>query len=281
MNSKKYFFDENHVRYELCQVNGGKPYNWLFLPGGPGMDSSYLRDVASSLELPGNVWLIDLPGNGTNEDSLRNFDTWFEIFPSVIQKFDNPILVGHSFGGMFPLFFPELEHQLKGFVILNSAPCLWLEEAVSYSKQFDLPDLSQEMQDFTRQPNRETFDAALKACMPYYFSPSALSRGSALVLTVPLNYLAAVWWQQKVLETHYSAKWVPQQVPTLIIGAKFDAITPFSLFEKDTRFARDNITMRFIEDAGHFPWIENPTAVREALTEFISQIQSSMDEQSE
>jgi hypothetical protein len=37
-----YLYDKGHVRYELYQSNGGKPYNWLFFPGGPGADSNYL-----------------------------------------------------------------------------------------------------------------------------------------------------------------------------------------------------------------------------------------------
>src|SRR5271170_5066336 len=75
---KNYLYDSNHVRYELYQTNEGKPYNWLFFPGGPGADSSYLRSLVDELKLPGNVWLIDLPGNGSNlQDAPQdNFDSW-------------------------------------------------------------------------------------------------------------------------------------------------------------------------------------------------------------
>ena len=139
---RNYLYDENHVRYELYHTGEGKPFNWLFFSGGPGADSSYFHALVDELKLPGNVWLVDLPGNGTNiPHQPEDFDKWFSLFPTIIKKFTNPVLVGHSFGGMFPLLFPELEHSLKGFVILNSAPSLWLEEAVAYSKQFALPDL--------------------------------------------------------------------------------------------------------------------------------------------
>jgi len=269
--SSRYFYDCDHVRYELCQTNGQKPYNWLFFPGGPGADSSYFHGLIEVLNLPGNVWLFDLPGNGDNiSRSLgENFDVWFEIFPSIIQKFDNPILVGHSFGGMFPLLFPELENRLKGFIILNSTPSLWLEEAVAYSKQFNLPDLSKEMQDFVQHPNQKTFEVALDACMPYYFPSGTLEQGRALIAQVPCQYLPAVWWQKKAIELSFSAKWIPQYIPTLIIGSKYDCICPFSLFEKDARFQRDNIKLIFVEDAGHLSWVENPKAVKVAFEEFL------------
>jgi pimeloyl-ACP methyl ester carboxylesterase len=271
---KNYLYDSNHVRYELYQTNKGKPYNWLFFPGGPGGDSSYLYSLVDELNLPGNVWLIDMPGNGSNlQDGFTDdFDQWMVIFPQIIKQFDNPVLVGHSFGGMFPLLFPELENHLKGFVILNSTPVLWLEEAVAYSKQFNLPDLSQEMQEFTLHPNQETFDTALNACMPYYFPEKTLEKGRALLSQVPFRYQPAVWWQRKAIELNFSAKWIPEKVPTLIIGSKYDCICPFSLFEKDLRFHRPNIELLFIKDAGHMDWVENPGAVRKAFKKLIPRL---------
>ncbi len=272
--TKNYLYDSNHVRYELYQTNEGKPYNWLFFPGGPGLDSSYFHSFIDELELPGNVWLIDLPGNGTNIQEVysENFDQWIDIFPGIVRRFDNPVLVGHSFGGMFPLLFPELENYLKGFVILNSAPTLWLEEAVAYSKQFDLPDLSKEMQEFALNPNQETFKTALDACMPYYFPKQTLEKGRELLSQIPCQYQAAVWWQRKAVELNFSAKWIPQHVPTLIIGSKYDCICPFSLFEKDQRFQRSNVQLLFVEDAGHLIWVENPSAARNAFKRFLSHL---------
>lgn len=267
-------YDSNGVRYQLYQTNAGEPYNWLFFPGGPGGDSSYLHSLVDELELPGNVWLIDLPGNGSNVQAAYSddFDPWIDIFPGIIKQFDNPVLVGHSFGGMFPLLFPELENYLKGLVILNSAPSLWMEEAVAYSKQFDLPDLSKEMQAFTLNPNQETFNVALDACMPYYFSKESLERGRSLLSQVPFSYKPAVWWQRKAIELNFSAKWIPQKVPTLIVGSKYDCMCPFSLFERDKRFQRPNVELLFIEDAGHAIWLDNPGALQQAFKRICSRL---------
>lgn len=269
-SSPHYFYDSNHTRYELYSSNGAESYNWLFLPGGPGADSSYLHSLVDTLDLPGNVWLIDLPGNGSNIDATdsENFDKWFEIFLAVIQKFDDPILVGHSFGGMFPLLFPELEDKLKGFIILNSSPSLWLEEAVEYSRQFDLPDLSEEMADFTQHPSQQTFEVALDACMPYYFPKETLKKGRELLLQIPFQYLPAVWWQKKAIELNFSAKWVPQKVPTLIVGSKYDCICPYTLFKKDERFQRSNIEFLFLENAGHCGWLESPQEMKAGFKNF-------------
>lgn len=270
-----YLYDSNRTRYELYQSNGGDPYNWVFLPGGPGADSSYFRSLVDILDLPGNVWLVDFPGNGDNVNGTSeeyDFDNWLDLFIPTVKRFENVVLVGHSFGGMLPLLFPEIEQHLKGFVILNSAPTLWLEEAVSYSKQYKLPDLTKEMHEFTQNPSDITFNAALEACMPYYFPEETLEEGRKLLLEVPFQFKPAVWWQRKAIELNFSAKWIPQKVPTLIIGSKFDCICPFSLFENDERFRRPNIDLLFIEDAGHIPWVENPAVVKGAFDEIISQL---------
>jgi pimeloyl-ACP methyl ester carboxylesterase len=275
--AQNYFYDARQVRYQLFQTNEDKPYNWLFFPGGPGADSSYFANLIGCLNLPGNVWLIDLPGNGSNlSDGFTNFDLWMEIFPEVIKQFKNPIVVGHSFGGMFPLLFPELEKYLKGFVILNSAPALWLQEAVAYSKAFNLPDLSQEMQEFTDKPSQESFDKALAACVPYYFPPSSLEEGKKWMAQVPCAYLPAVWWQRKAMELNFTAKWIPQKVITLIVNARFDCICPFTLFQKDERFQRPNIEFLLIENGGHMPWMENPIAVKEAFRKFTAKLNASL-----
>ncbi len=265
-----YHYDTNHVRYELVSSHEGKQYNWLFFPGGPGLDSRYLHSLVDLLELPGNVWLVDFPGNGDNlVEEDYDYNKWLGLFIPAILKFENPIAVGHSFGGMLPLLYPELETHLSGLVILNSTPSLWLEEAVNYSRQFDLPDLSADMADFVTNPSQLTFQKALDACTPYYFHPSFMEGGKAVFKDIPFPYKAAVWGQKIMAELNYSAKWAPQNVPTLIMGGTYDCITPFTLFQKNLAFHRPNIEMVLIEKGGHFPWIEDPESVKEAFSSFV------------
>jgi pimeloyl-ACP methyl ester carboxylesterase len=269
-----YFYDEHHVRYEWVGTQDGS-YNWLFLPGGPGANSSYLYSLTNHLNLPGNTWMIDLPGNGDNTNGLADhydFDQWYDLFIPMIKKFANPVLVAHSWGGMFSLLFPELEEYLQGFVILHASPFWRVELAADFGKQFHLPDLTAEMYEFIHNPSPTTFKAALNACMPYYFPPKSLAEGRALFAKIPFRFQPALWWQRKVAESNFAAKWIPQKVPTLIVGAEYDCMCPFFLFQNDTRFMRNNIELLQISDAGHMSWVENPIELTRGFTRFYTKL---------
>lgn len=277
MQSNKYLYDRNKVRYQLAKSNPGSSfYNWLFLPGGPGADSSYFLNLINQLDMSGNFWLIDFPGNGNHiSDEIPadlNFDTWDEYFIPAIQQFENPILVGHSFGGMYPLLFPELENILNGFIVLNSAPSLWLEEAAKCASEKNIPILIEPLEIFQNNPNQETFKEAILACAPYYFPAHNLENGIKLLNQLAINYHASAWWLNRASSTNFNAKWIPENIPTLIVGASDDCITPISIFERDKRFSRKNISIELIQDAGHFPWLEQIDVVTGKFKSFFDKI---------
>lgn len=267
-------FDQNGVRYRLVGNNQAdqKKWNWLLIPGGPGCDSSSMLSLAELLNLPGNTWLVDLPGNGDNVADLpANYDynQWFNYVIPMVKRFENPIIVGLSFGGMITLLTPELEEYLKGVVILSSAPKTWLEEAAACAKKYNLPDFTPQMADFISNPCEENFKHALDACVPYYFyKKESLAKGRELLISTPFAFQPAFWWMHKVVSYGYTATWIPSQVPTLIIGNEFDYMTPFDIFQKDERFRRPNIEFVEIKEAGHFNWIDNPEAVKSAFDHF-------------
>ena len=183
MDMTRYLYDENQVRYHLASSHNGKAFNWLFIPGGPGADSSYLLNLVHLLELPGNCWLIDFPGNGDHPAPIDyDFQQWFSLLVPVVKRFDNVIIVGPSFGGMLPLLLPELESLLKALVILNSAPSLWFTAFEQALKERGIPEIPARTF-FKKNPSQETFELAFKAMLPYYFSPENLSKGFELFRT--------------------------------------------------------------------------------------------------
>lgn len=269
------FWDKNHTRYQLVKTEPGeKMFNWLFFPGGPGGDSAYFRDLIALMPYPGNYWLVDLPGNGSNTEAIDldtyDYSQWLTLIVESVQQFTHPVYVGHSYGGMFSLVLPELERYLSALIILNSTPTLWLDAAAEAAKNNNLPDLTDAMQAYMTQPNQENFNAALSACMPYYFTPKNLAIGSAMLGKIAFPFQASAWGLNWAVENNFNATWIPQQLPTLIMGADFDNIVPFHLFTDDPRFMRDNITLVEITDAGHLPWFEQPKQTKQTLDNFVN-----------
>jgi pimeloyl-ACP methyl ester carboxylesterase len=240
------------------------------------MDSRYLKTLIKILDIPGNVWLIDFPGNGDHQKNLSanyDYNQWFDILKDLVSRLDNPVIVGHSFGAMPVLLLPELEHKIQGFVALASSPKLWMIEATKAATAAHKPDLTPMMHEFVQRPCQETFELALAACLPYYFPESSMEQGSALFKDLPFPFAAAVWCQTKLAAINYNATWVPQKLPMLIVSGTEDYICPYTLFTNDRRFHRPNIMTTILDGAGHFPWIEKPLEIYQAFKDFVKQIQ--------
>ena len=244
-----YLYDDDAIRYKLVQTNPNTiNYNWLFVPGGPGADSSYFLDLINSLDMPGNYWLIDFPANGNNfSESVPadyDFEKWQKHLMTVIQKFEKPIYVGHAFGGMFPLLFPMLEKWLQGFILISGAPTLWLTAAEQHANANNILPATAARNNFRNNPSQETFKTALLENAHYYFPAHSLEKGKKLLEQLPFNYHATRWWINKIYDLPFRATWVPQDIPTLIINGTHDFIIPYKLFEDSLRFQRNNITIK-------------------------------------
>jgi len=275
--TNNYFYDENRTRYQLVKSTPGNAfYNWLFLPGGPGIDANYFLDLINILDVEGNYWLLDLPENGSNASgnylSNPTFGQWENYLLAAIKKFDHAILVGHSFGGYFPLFLPQLESLLKGFIILNSVPTAQSKEFEKCVIENNLPPQGESIKKFLDAPTLETIKNHYLRGISYAFTPAYSEKGEKLVDNLSFSVPAPYWWYTEGHKQYTKITWIPEKVPVLIVGANHDFVTPSTIFKQDARFNRANIKMIDIPDAGHFPWVEKPLLVKEAFKMFSENI---------
>lgn len=272
---KSYLWTKLKARLHLVNSAPGERYNWLFLPGGPGLGSESLNGLAEILQLPGAVWHVDLPGDGSNTttDDAKYFSYWSKALIEVTSTLENVIVVAHSSGGMFALATPELENMLTGLVLMDSAPdASWQKFFTSYVKENPLPEAEKLQAIYDKDPSNETLKKLTIACAPYFSTKNGLQEITSLLESLPFNYKTHLWASENFDQT-YKARWVPQAIPTLIFAGDQDHITPLKLFLDSPDFHRENILIREIDNASHFPWLDNPQQIKNAFEEYCQRLQ--------
>lgn len=259
-------FTGSKARLHFIKKAPGPDYNWLFLPGGPGLGSESLNELIALLKPPGSVWQLDLPGDGSN--TTGDFAHWSNALIEAVSALPHVILVAHSSGGMFALATPELEKHLIGLVIMDSAPdASWQQSFAELVKNNPLPEAEKLQAQYDLNPSNALLKQLTIACAPYFATEKSLDQITQLIQHLPFNYKAHLW-AAKHFDPTYRAKWVPQTLPTLLFAGDQDHLTPLSLFLERKDFHRANVVIRKIAGGSHFPWIDNPGGVIGVFEEF-------------
>ena len=270
---KSLFWTPSGARLQWVYSSEEGDLNWLFLPGGPGLGSESLLPLLRILELPGNLWRLDLPGDGSNTTSNNSlsFSHWSSALIEAVNEFDPVILVAHSTGGMYALSLPELENLLDGLILLDSAPdAKWQASFAKAVENLPVPGLEELQQRYEKEPTNEALKELTLASAPYLFTQPWQKAGIESLRSLPYNY-ETCQWSERHFDRTYRAKWVPRTIPTLILAGEKDLVTPLRFFEGEKQFSRENIALKSIKEAGHFPWIENPAEVAREFKTYANQ----------
>lgn len=261
------FFTSLGVRLRQVRRTVGQ-HSWLLFPGGPGIGSESLLGLASVAEMPGTIWLVDLPGDGSNTDApgapADPYGLWPQVLLEAVDAVPAPVAVGHSTGGEYLLSVPDLEQRLHGLVLISSAPDSgWMPTFEAMCEVNPLPGAAAAAEAYDANPTAENLRAVAVASAPWNFTPDGVAVGRALLERMPYNP-GAVEWSAAHFDRGYLSSWWPQTLPTLIISGGHDRIVDQSLWD-DQHYRGTNVQHLIIDAAGHFPWIEQPAAVRSAL----------------
>ncbi len=228
--------------------------------------------LARAADVPGTVWLVDLPGDGSNrgmpEVPDHPYERWPDVLAEAAQALDEVVMVGHSTGGMFILSVPELEEQLVGMVLVSSAPHAgWRPSFARWAEAHPIRGLDTAARDYARDPNDETLRTLTLAAAPWNFTPEGLAAGRAALEDLAYCHDAVAWADAHFDDT-YQARWKPHnRLPALIVSGAEDHVVDQRLWQDDDAFDQPRVLQRTIDGAGHFPWIENPQAVRKAFAD--------------
>lgn len=267
-------FTESGVRLRR-HWQGPGDLNWLLLPGGPGIGAESLQELADILDVPGTVWLVDLPGDGGNVSppgiATEPFANWPQVLLEAAQLLPNSVYLGHSTGGMYLLSVPDLEQCLAGMVLVSSAPdASWHPMFVEMTRRNPLPEVDAATHRYEAEPTNENLGDIAVASAEWNFPPRSVERGREFLSRMPYNQ-DAVAWSDRAFDHVYKAKWWPSALPTLILSGTEDRIVAQTLWNHP-EFQGPNILHRTIEGGGHFLWFDEPEAVRAAFREFAMRI---------
>jgi pimeloyl-ACP methyl ester carboxylesterase len=240
---------------------------WLLLPGGPGLGSESLHELADVIDVPGEIWLVDLPGDGSNTSPAGDpFAHWPGVLLEAVDDPSRCVYVGHSTGGMYLLSEPELEHRLAGLALVSTAPdASWRAAFVAMTERHPLPEVERATRAYEADKTNARLRDLAVASAAWNFLPSSLAQGRALLERLPYN-LDATEWSARAFDDVYQAAWWPRTLPTLIVSGAEDRIVDQSLWSRPELHA-DHVLHRSIAGAAHFPWLEQPAAVAAAFRE--------------
>jgi pimeloyl-ACP methyl ester carboxylesterase len=265
-------FTDSGVRMRLHSSRHGT-LNWLLLPGGPGIGSESLQELADAMVVPGHIWLIDLPGDGSNTEHASDdpFAHWPQVLIEAAQAVGDAVFVGHSTGGMYLLATPALRGVVRGLALLDTAPdCAWHAQYVAMTRRDPLPAFEQAVVAYTKDPSVENLTTLAVTSAEWNFTPAALEAGRALLARMPYNR-AAVEWSDAHFDHTYAASWWPLDIPVLRLWGECDRIVSQRGWSA-ARYNTPNVMTAAIPDAGHFPWIDQPAAVSAAFKAYAERV---------
>ena len=102
---------------------GDSKKNTIVLLHGWGQNIEMMKPVGDKLVKLGRVVIIDFPGHGASSEPNYAWndydfvDMLYELFKQI--GIDNPILIGHSFGGRISLLYASM-HRVKKLILFGS-----------------------------------------------------------------------------------------------------------------------------------------------------------------
>lgn len=104
-------------------IDYGKKDNPIVLLHGWGQNIGMMQGIGNQFSFTNRIIIIDLPGFGLSEEpkTIWTIDDYVTCIKELLDKLniDNPIIIGHSFGGKIGLLYAT-KYKVKKLVCLSS-----------------------------------------------------------------------------------------------------------------------------------------------------------------
>jgi proline iminopeptidase len=257
-------------------IGKGKPV--LLLSGGPGFSPDYLKPIANKLSNKYKFVLLHQRGTGKSKDAGELLFTNLIGDLEALRKelgLEKLTIAGHSYGGILSMMYarqhPERVAALalidSGGPTLKSVPKFNanLESRFSADEKKAIAEWTGKLKD---EHAKAVFEIT-KAKTAAYFADRAKAKLLIDELTEE-SFRDTVFWalvpQMMALDIRDGLEKV--KAPVLVLHGKQDPLE--SAEEVHATFPGSKLEL--LDNAGHFPWLEQPEAFYRALDGFLSDV---------
>ncbi len=245
----EYIYDKLKINYDIKGM--GPP---LILLHGWGTNLHTFDYVCKYLENSYTIYMIDLPGFGNSDEpryayNLSNYVHFLCTFIEELQ-IDNPIILGHSFGGRIAIKYASINKNIKKLILVDSAG---IRKRRTIKQIFNILKYKYLKCYYRKTKNIAKYNQLTST------SGSSDYVASSLVMKGTLS---------KVIKEDLK-KCLPRiNVETLIIWGRDDEETPYSdalLMHKKI----PNSGLVTFDDVGHFPYLERKNYFKLVLKKYL------------
>lgn len=279
--TERYLTLASGLRVRVQEVGDGPPA--LFIHGATAAGSCFAPLVARLHRL--RCIVLDRPGCGLSDPwrldaEFRDqaVDTLREVLDAL--ALDSVVVVGNSLGGLWSTWF-ALAHPQNVLRLALLGPSIGFPgvHAPAFMRLAGLPGVGA-FQRWMMRPSRETFERILashghrKSISDRKISSEFLDWGVRLWIDTQTqqNDLQAVL---RAVGITGARRWIQLSedelrtlsVPTLLLCGTEDSHGGPQLASRAAALI-PNSTVEILQDAGHFPWLDDPGAVSEILLRF-------------
>lgn len=229
----------------------------VILMHGWGCDHTTVRSIAAIMEGKMHVFNLDLPGHGKSDEPSAVWGV--DEYTRLVEKFgeilgiEDPVLVGHSFGGRIGLLMAS-RNPISKMILIDAAGIKPKRKPRYYLKVY-------------------SFKAA-KKILPLVFGKK---RGNEMISSLRNKAGSADYRNSSPMMKAVMSKCVNQdlkdvmpsiQASTLLIWGEKDTATPLS----DARYMETHIAdagLVSFPEAGHYSFLDNPGGFAAVVKSFL------------
>ena len=287
---------EDIAREGFVPVKGGNLYYTVvgegeplvIIHGGPGLDHSYFLPQMEILAKKYKLIFYDQRACGKSSVKVDtesvNMNQFVEDLEALRKyfKLEKMNLMGHSFGGLiamrYAIKYPE---KLKSLLLINSSASTsaWRDSSFNMMVKRNDAETSAKSEALMkteafkkRDPDTMAYFFRLLFKKSFYFP----ERVDELTLKFQPSYpetnlmMNQLYNDSSMISYDLNADLKKLKMPVLILSTEADIISPEAVSQLHENIKTSQYV--FIEECGHFPFIEQPEQFMKAIDKFFSKL---------